>query len=1052
MPELLEAFNHLSDTMDDYEWLGLDPIPEVFHNPFFVNPDEESDPVESVIKVMMDPNYLHVAARLLLNIDLLVFQTVALETLWKRTRPILIAGRGCGKSFILSVYILLRMIFQPGCKVVIVGSAFRQSRQLHDYMVSIYEKSPILQDIVGKKGGPKREIDRCEFRIGDSICYALPLGDGTKIRGIRANCVIADEFASISPQVFNVVVQGFGVVSADPVGRVKQAATIRRLKRIGKWNDQLEKVADESFRSNQLVMSGTAYYQFNHFYQNYVKWVKIIRSKGDPEILKEIFGEDQTITKGFRLEDYAVLRIPFTAIDPDFLDDGMIAQAKATLHNSQFMMEMGACLDGDTEIITNHGLKKIVDIEVGDMVLTHKGRFRKIYKKTYLPSPTTVQKITTDGSNTPILVTNNHPFWIGQEEWTRADRIGDNVYQARLKELTGLTEINIKDYVSDVKTVNANDRRSNSSLATKKNKSHISSKISLDHDFGIILGYYVSKGSVVENRTIEFILDGDTSNSCKQELLEAFDNVFGKTLRCDVCDDNVVRLRCSSRIIATFIKSICLSVSHTKLVDHDVLFSNPEFLRGFIIGYWHANDHMDIVGCADKSLLCQIKLALSFFGIGSSLRGQVCNNKPTFYLELGGENVTSLIALIDGNADFTLQKDRKIVSNDEYVSYRVIDKETVDHSGLVYNLEVEDDHSYSLINATVHNCFPKDTDGFFRRSVIEAASTHDPVLTPNGNRVQFRAIKYGHKEKAYVIGVDPAADQDNAAMVVLEVNQDHRRIVYVWTTNKKKYLNLKKNGNNVADDYYYYIARQIRNIMSRFNTERIIMDKHGGGGSIAEALQATANLLPGEVPIYEIIEKNNEKWSDNKEGLHILQLLKPTPEINSDANHGMLRDLQEKMLLFPMFDTVEMEKQILLEKQEGSDGENDTYEEIVEEIEELKNEMSTIVITPTSKLGMEHFDTPEIKIEGAGGEMRKGRLRKDRYSALLYANYYTRNKDKEPPVVAYRAVGASPETIKKTEVPKGQGMYYGPGIVNMQNSDWTKISRFRLVPKKNRSV
>jgi hypothetical protein len=33
--------------------------------------------------------------------------------------------------------------------------------------------------------------------LGDSILICLPLGDGTKIRGQRANVIIADEFACL---------------------------------------------------------------------------------------------------------------------------------------------------------------------------------------------------------------------------------------------------------------------------------------------------------------------------------------------------------------------------------------------------------------------------------------------------------------------------------------------------------------------------------------------------------------------------------------------------------------------------------------------------------------------------------------------------------------------------------------------------------------------------------------------------------------------------------------------------------------------------------------
>ena len=56
------------------------------------------------------------------------------------------------------------------------------------------------------------------------------------------------------------------------------------------------------------------------------------------------------------------------------------------------------------------------------------------------------------------------------------------------------------------------------------------------------------------------------------------------------------------------------------------------------------------------------------------------------------------------------------------------------------------------------------------------------------------------------------------------------------------------------------------------------------------------------------------------------------------------------------------------------------YEEKRKRIEELKMELSTIMVTRTAA-GREKFDTPEIKL----GTGKKGRMRKDRYSSLIIA-------------------------------------------------------------------
>jgi hypothetical protein len=122
----------------------------------------------------------------------------------------------------LALYALLKCIFVPGTKIVIVGSAFRQSKIIFEYMENMWNNSAILRSIfTGNNDGPRRDVDRCTIRLGDSWTIAVPLGTGEKIRGLRAHIIIADEFASISSEIYETVVSGFAAVSASPIQNVK---------------------------------------------------------------------------------------------------------------------------------------------------------------------------------------------------------------------------------------------------------------------------------------------------------------------------------------------------------------------------------------------------------------------------------------------------------------------------------------------------------------------------------------------------------------------------------------------------------------------------------------------------------------------------------------------------------------------------------------------------------------------------------------------------------------------------------------------------------------
>src|SRR6185436_6837644 len=175
-------------------------------------------------RLLVDPQYIVTTAKLLLNVNLIPIQAAILQNIWFKSFPLFIGCRGFGKSFLLAVYSLLRCILVPNTNVILVGSAFRQSKIIFEYMEKIWKNAPILRDICGEGSGIRIEIDRLTFRLNNSTTIAIPIGSGDKIRGLRANIICADEFAAQSPDIFETVIVGFGVVNLDPVQSVQLAA------------------------------------------------------------------------------------------------------------------------------------------------------------------------------------------------------------------------------------------------------------------------------------------------------------------------------------------------------------------------------------------------------------------------------------------------------------------------------------------------------------------------------------------------------------------------------------------------------------------------------------------------------------------------------------------------------------------------------------------------------------------------------------------------------------------------------------------------------------
>ena len=163
-------------------WLGIDVDESSLFNPmdFIMEGSDKDQLLERIAWLMMRPEYFSFACKYIFNIDLAPMQALLLHEMWNRKFPMLIGTRGMGKSFILSVYPLLRALFMPQRKVIVVGAAFRQSKVLFEYMDTIWKNAPVLRDLCGSNSGPRRDVDRCVMHIGQSTITCLPLGDGSR--------------------------------------------------------------------------------------------------------------------------------------------------------------------------------------------------------------------------------------------------------------------------------------------------------------------------------------------------------------------------------------------------------------------------------------------------------------------------------------------------------------------------------------------------------------------------------------------------------------------------------------------------------------------------------------------------------------------------------------------------------------------------------------------------------------------------------------------------------------------------------------------------------
>lgn len=230
--------------------------------------------------------------------------------------------------------------------------------------------------------------------------------------------------------------------------------------------------------------------------------------------------------------------------------------------------------------------------------------------------------------------------------------------------------------------------------------------------------------------------------------------------------------------------------------------------------------------------------------------------------------------------------------------------------------------------------FPADSDGFFKRSLIESCKP--------ANGFYLEAI--GDSDSRYFIGIDPARTNDAFAITILKISGDSMRVVRTITFQNKPFPE---------------IAQFIRELLKKYNVVQVGMDA-GGGGLAMKDLLANPLTANGED---EILLDADDEETIGRRGRRILRMFNFSGHWLAEANFDMRASLEHKKLLFP---DIAMSDTYIKPEQDGVD----TEDTMLVEHAKLLDEVQSIVMTAT-KGGTLHFDTPNTH------------MRKDRYSSLL---------------------------------------------------------------------
>lgn len=244
-----------------------------------------------------------------------------------------------------------------------------------------------------------------------------------------------------------------------------------------------------------------------------------------------------------------------------------------------------------------------------------------------------------------------------------------------------------------------------------------------------------------------------------------------------------------------------------------------------------------------------------------------------------------------------------------------------------------------LFNSEYMCKFADDTFGFFKmRDIINATANF---------KDGFTILTRGSPNRQFVLGVDVARFVDRFAICVVELGSPNK-VRYVWTSQGQKYS---------------HSAKQVRNIMKKFNVVGIAIDAGGGGTAIEEVLNSSDVMGDGEEKLYRF----DDESIDAQKGSKMLYMFDFHTNWIEEANALLQKNLEDRVIMFPSSARNEFSNDV---------------DDAIFEINEMKRELVAIEVSHT-KTGKKHFDL-------SPPDLKKGETNvkhKDRYSALLLANF-----------------------------------------------------------------
>lgn len=498
-----------------------------------------------------------------------------------------------------------------------------------------------------------------------------------------------------------------------------------------------------------------------------------------------------------------------TLLFPERYSEATLQRKRRELKSeARFAREFLCCLPG-TMVETDRGQRPIEDLQAGDCVLTHRGRFRRIVRTFCHVYAGAIVRV-----RGRLHVTENHPILTPNGFIAAGDLVnGDSVTFPRPQLDVSVGTVSLLDgcsvpYLLTPDKKGAYCRGSAKHLPSgsvgKSGAKALPISVAVTPDFMYLVGLWLAEGHIGSgDKLVVWNFGYHETHTLAAECQRLISVVFGVSATVDEKPETGTTIvSVGSRILGDFLARHFGRGASAKRLPIWARGAHPDalwgLLRGYIDGDGHAESGTSVrVSSVSEMLLRDFQFVAAQCGLFSTIKkvhdggesvilGRKVKVRPSWRMDFDGGSGKSVLQARKPPRTHLWGRIHNTLERAEY-------------TGAVHNIEVDGDNSYVAEGVAVHNCQPlSDEASLFPGYLFEGSKVRQPY------KLGLPASYWEDRGFLRYTGVDIAMSAETGGdyFVIFTVAIDGQGNRWIANLTRAKGWGFQKQLDAIKDEYY----------------------------------------------------------------------------------------------------------------------------------------------------------------------------------------------------------------------------------------------------------